>query len=479
MKLQRLLYNIDYLKSKKDTIMSWAVLILVIIAYFDIGLAVGLLLLVILTAGTFMVLYKIGFRDKQLYLLLTIALLIHLSAALFINYANFQPFGGGGGGFKTAHLIGKAISENFKSGNFSLEGVSYYGRSHDPYQGYSLLVGILYTITLPKMIIGQLFNVWLSMLLVLTAYLIMLELDATPKLAFLTGVIISVYPSYIFYGSLLLKDGLVATLVLLGLFLTIKLIKYFSIRNFAIFFIIVLILNHLRFYVNYALILTFSICFILLSNLRFKKKVLVTVIIIPLIGLSPHIFDKQGFFGWHTFNSFFNKEKISFYHQKAYQPPSALEISEPQTSVDLTPVFDSEEFSIDPSLIGTKGYTSTWKREEVDFNKEPVKFLINYSTYFSYVLLGPFPFQFTEARHYFALFETLPWYVLCFFIIIGIYQSIKSKNKIALPLLVFSILLTGVMLVFISNFGIITRIRIPVFIALLCFIPFAINYLEL
>jgi len=68
----------------------------------------------------------------------------------------------------------------------------------------------------------------------------------------------------------------------------------------------------------------------------------------------------------------------------------------------------------------------------------PLMFVVNYLKSFVYVLLGPLPWQMKYPRHFLALFETIPWYFLLFFIIKGIVASVKSY-RIAVPLIIFSL----------------------------------------
>ena len=65
-----------------------------------------------------------------------------------------------------------------------------------------------------------------------------LEINGSKKLALLVGLIISIYPSYLYFGSILLKDTVVIPLVLAGMLLLIKMLKSFTVWKFLIFFII-------------------------------------------------------------------------------------------------------------------------------------------------------------------------------------------------------------------------------------------------
>lgn len=441
---------------------------LIAIAFFDRALVLGLIVLSFLMLITFFVLSKLGLRNKTLFRLLIIVLIIHLGAVLFIYYFDFQPFSGGTGGYKNCHIIATEISENFKQGNFSFEGVSHYENGRYPYRYYALVIGVLYTITMPEMIIGQIFGVWLAILAIIFVYLIVKELGVSRKWAFIIGLIVTLYPSYLFYSSLLLKDGLVTLLSLFGLLLCLRLIKNFSWKKFIIFYLSLGLLIHFRIYVGYALFFSFIVSWILLSKLKpLKKKVIYGIIIVILLGFLPEISIDQGFYGIKTFKNFFNPEALVYYQQEAYFPSSLIseEISKAESISEQL----AKEKKI--KLGGIKGYDSSWPKEEIVFKQRPYKYLSNEFKYFIYISFGPLPWQLKKPIHYLALLEMIPWYILFLFIIKGIYQSIKNRNKLVFPLILFSLMVLVSISIFINNFGIITRIRTPAFIALLSLIP--------
>ena len=440
------------------------VLALIVIAFFDKALVLGLILLFVLTTITFSVLSKFGLGSKKLFLLLIIAIIINLGAVLFINYFDFQPFSGGSGGYNNVHLIATELSNNFKVGNFSFEGVPYYEDGKYPYRHYSVIIGLIYTLLIPEMIIGQIFQVWLGMLSILTVYLIVRAIGGSKKWAFLVGLLTSLYPSYLFYGSLLLKDVLVTLLSLLGLLLTIKLIKKFSWRQFLFFYISIIFLFHFRFYIGYILLFTFIVSWLLLARLEtIRKKIVYGLIIIFLLGFTPKIALNQNYYGLDNLKEYLNSKTITFYQEKAYLPAVTTIIDKPDEPDEL----DNSNLS---SL--SIGFTSTWARDDTNFKEEPLKAFGSYLKYFSYALLGPFPNQLKINYQFLALVETIPWYILSFFIIRGFWRSVKLRNVLILPLIIFSFLVILMMTIFINNFGIITRIRIPALISLLCLMTY-------
>ena len=196
-------------------------------------------------------------------LLFLIVFLIHIIAVLFVYYTRFQPFNGGD--YREYNSVAQDISSRLHQGDLSLDGlkVSHY---------YPVIVGYIYALTTPDMLMGQLFNAWLTAILVIVAYFIVIEVGGSPKQGFLAGLIISFYPSLAFFSSLLLKDVLVALLCVVGLLMLLKIIKNFSWSKFFILYLALLGLTHFRFYISFSLVFAFIICWILLSNLEIKTR---------------------------------------------------------------------------------------------------------------------------------------------------------------------------------------------------------------
>jgi len=437
----------NFLKSRKNIIGIISFIIAIdVISFFDIVLAIGFVFVGFLIAITCLIFSKAKIGSKNIYLLFFIAFLIHLSVVLFIYYSNFQPFGGNYGDYILCQQQAEEIAQRVSQGNFSLGGLSI---SHY----YPVVIGYIYALTLPEMLIGQLFSVWLAAISVILVYLIIIKIEGSKKSAFLIGLITAIYPSYLLFGSLLLKDSLVIPLVLAGLLLTLKLIKNFSWKNFIIFYLTLGVLIHFRFYVAYALLFTFIFCWLLLSKFNFKKKFNYGIVIIFLLGFLPQFFG-YGYYGIKTMKNYLTPEKITFYREVAYSP---------------TPVF-LKPSTVAPENFTEKIFVKIFPKIKKELNNPGTNSTVkmnNKAQSFTSVALGPFPSQIQSYKQLFILLETFPWYFLLFFIIRGAFVALK-RQRIALPLLVFSIISLGVLALFIPNFGIITRIRIPSFIALLC-----------
>ncbi|MFH1968255.1 MAG: hypothetical protein ABIJ84_02620 [bacterium] len=470
--------------SKYQKFIFFSCLILAVFSFIDKTLAVGTIFIAFLTSVTFIFINK-NKEEKQrkiLSALFIIVFLLHILGVLFLYYANFQPFSGGYGDFVVYERQAQEIVDRVQQGNLSLQGV---GIGHY----YPVIIGYLYAFTVSSMLIGQILNAWLVAIIVIFVYLIVREIGGSEKQGFLTGLITSAYPSLAFYGSLLLKDALVVLLCLVGLLLTIKIIKRFSWIIFSIFYITLTALIHFRFYVGYAVMFSFIISWFLVSAFNLKKRIIYGIILLVLLGFSPQ-FLGYGYFGFKNFKAFLNPETITYYREIVYALPTQSQPADSQPAdsqpadsqpADSQPA-DSQPADSQPADSQPADSQPIIGRDSTTIVKtgfeNPFTFLKNTSLSFINSLFGPFPWQMTQKKHFLVLSEVIAWYFLFFFIIKGIKKSIKDKYKVILPLIIFSILLIGVLSLFMTNFGIITRIRMPAFLSLLCLFPLGFEKLK-
>lgn len=461
---------------KKSTIIGVliGVIILAVIFFFDRGLAVGLFLLCLFSGITLFFLSKRKERDKIPQILFLITLLIHLAAVLFICWTEFSPFGGGAD-YTLYHGNGVEIARRLKAGTFSTEGLhmTHY---------YSVLIGFLYFLTLPEMIIPQALTAFLAALSCLLVYFICLEIGAQKKWAFLVGLLVSLYPSYLFFGSVLLKDTLVIPLILISLLFCLKLIKKFSIKHFLFFYIALGLAIHFRFYVGFAVMFTFILFWIFWGRIssglwgwsKLKTKIIYTIIIIPLLGFLPQ-FSGYGYYGTKPLEYYVTGTSITLYREIFYAPEKPVVIKEPVVPEKPKTMFKKIFSKIFPKIGERTPEIDSGTGSSIVIGtglENPSSFIINSFRSFIYVLLGPLPWHIRYYNQLVAFLETFPWYVLLFFIIKGGLGALRRYQRPAIVVLFFALFSLAVLSLFINNFGIATRIRIPSFIALLCLIPF-------
>lgn len=419
--------NLESKKNRIIGVLAISLITLIGIFLFDHALALGLILLTILMSATSFAIWKLQLFRKELFFLILIVLVVHVGAVLFINYADFQPFSGGTGDYTRYHAEATEIASRLHQGNFSLDGV---GVAHV----FPVIIGYVYALTTSAMIIGQLFNVWLSVLAIIFLYFIIIELYNSPRWGLIIGSIGALHPSFIFFSSLLLKDVLVIVLAMASVFFLLKLLKKFSFKYFLLFYLTLSLVIHVRFYVGFVLAAVFVLAWLFLSSMTIKKRVIYALFLIPVLGTAPQI-SGYGYLGAPIFFKFLNVDRIAFYKEQIYQGE------------------------------GDIGKSSSYKI--IDKNSS---FLENSSRSLSFAFFGPFPWNMKYKKHLFVLIETIPWYFLYLFIATGVYASFRRHRK-ALPLFLFSMATIGLLALFFSNFGIISRIRIPAMLLLLGFLP--------
>lgn len=461
--------------------------------FFNVALSFAMLFFIFLFCLTLVVLLKCKIAKKELLTLLAIGLLIHIGIAFLISIPGVNLVGGGAD-YEGYHTMAREIAQRAWAGNFSLEGVR---GGHD----FTLVVGAAYSLFYPDILIGKVLILWFFCLSLIFSYLIIVEMGVGAKIAFWTGILISLYPSYVFFGNLLLKDTVVTPLVLLTLLICFKMLKEFSWPKFLLFFIFLTVIIHLRFYIGYALMFSFLCSWFLVTD--FKRKLLYGFYIFFLLGFSPYVLG-NGYYGVDVLREFINPERITIYREIAYNPDSPNnENLDPILPGQLIPLTENQSPPPQPTPVAENqnnnpvtndtssqevpsGFGSSFV-VETGLGKGPLAFTKNSITSFSYGLLGPFPWQLRYQRQYVALFETVPWYAILAFFLYSFLMCVKEKKflrlahakRFTIVLIIFGILAMGGLSLFINNYGIIMRIRIPIVISLLIAgILMFDNYLE-
>src|SRR3989338_8718761 len=477
------------LNKKNFLLWSYALLVVLMVFTFFInkGMFSAFLLLIILLYSTFFVLKKYNILTKNLKTILLISFILHFILVILIYNFDIRPFGGGAD-YEGYQKIAQQTSENFRMGNFSLDGAHY---GHD----FTVVIAVIYYIFGSDPLVGRFLLVWFFIMAVLFAYMVIREIGGSEKKAFLIGLFLNFYPSYAYFGSILLKDTIVIPLLLFGVFLIIKLVRRFSLMNFIIFFFITMAVSHLRFYVGYALILTFIITWFVYCLPNYKRKIFLGLILTLLIGYSPFAIG-QGYFGLNSFTEFLNQEKITQYREISYNPnakvqeldnpnakvqeldnPNAKvqELDNPNAIAQEADNFDAEygtQIIVNEKQVNGTGSSFVVK---TGLNQGILSFTVNSMKSFIYAAVGPFPWQLKNKRQMVSLMETVPWYLLLIVFVYSLTKFIKREKlsglakflKDTAPLWSFAILALGALSLFINNYGIISRIKIPIFIFLI------------
>ncbi|MBM3206358.1 MAG: hypothetical protein FJZ43_01930 [Candidatus Staskawiczbacteria bacterium] len=490
----------------------------IVLGFFNLALVLAIGFVFILLIILFSLLFYLNIRDKNVYIVALVVFLIHMVFAMVfyvLNYHTSIRIFGGGADFDLYQNNAIEFANRLRHGIFSVEGL--YLRHY-----FAIIMGFIYFITIPDPVVGQMFTVFTSVCSAVLLYLLIVEIGGSRKWAYWITIISSFYASYAIFGSVLLKEIFVIPLILLSLLILIKLFKKFSLVYFIWLFIVITAIIHFRFYIGFALMFTFVICCFLISKMSLRNKVGLSII----IGLAPAIMG-FGYFGWIPINQYLALDQIRILRDVIYAPVSPEdaqklidEKNEVNQNNDKTAGFSeevkkdsnkkvdflSEGFSEDTNttvdffkerkkanaefktlegrpltpeeIAKTSGTSSSFSVKSETNN--PFMFLVNYGISFLYSFFGPFPWQIKEARQISAFAEVIPWWVIFVSILYGVYKSIQNegvkkfwgKYMYALPMVIFGIISIGVISLFINNYGIIMRIRIPVLLSFLAILSF-------
>lgn len=436
----------------------------------------GLLLLSVLGGGMFLLLKRFGLMDISLRNLLLVALLIHVAAAYFIYTARVYPFGGGEGDQLFYHRSALEISKNFRQGDFSIENIREELKKESMDQSYPVFVALFYALTVQDKFIGQMISVWFFLLSLVILYFVMKEIGVGESWRFRTGIIAALYPSYLYFSSMMLKESLIAFLFLLSLLLSLKLMKHVSFKIIIFLFLVLFFLFHFRLYVGIAALGGFALALLLSQAFPFKKKLAWSVAVFLLAGFMP-LFAGKGYFGVSEIRSFLQPQRLAEYNQRVGDSAS------PHTNLfSLADVFKNPSLLI-RSLFpedSSKNITPSLHRKAASSTREDSKggiggLLKTLPQSFLAVLWGPFPWEMKYTQQLFALAETIPWYIISFLLSKNL-RRLSKHWRIILSAVFMGMVLLLIIAAFTNNYGTYIRIRIPAFLALLSILPFALSY---
>lgn len=366
-------------------------------------------------------------HDSNLNFLFVITIIIHLAVVLVLEYTQFYPFGGGRDDL-FYHETAITIANRIHDGEFSLQGL-------DLPQYYPVVLGIIYAAFGSTQLIAKSFGVIFAALSAALIYLICREMGASSKKSFWSGMVVNLYPSYLFYGSLLLKDTLIVPLALAGLLLSIKLLRRFKLWLFSLFIADLIALAFLRSYLGITLFLSFAASFFLFSRIKKINKIIYLLFISIAACLIPFIFG-YGLFGSSLIAQLLNPDFIASFREANY--------------------------SIGGSSTGIV----------INFSN-PIAFIATYIPSFIYVLLGPLPWQIASLSQLPALAEIVIFYPIIYLALSNILRPGIIKK--AAPLLFFGLGLVMAIALFSDNLGANTRLRIAAYLAFACLAPLGIS----
>ncbi|MFH1584676.1 MAG: hypothetical protein ABIB12_00925 [Patescibacteria group bacterium] len=450
--------------------------------FFDRDVGLAMLLAFLLGGITFLVFRRARVEQGLLFLFVG-ALAFHGAVVLFLHYTGFQPFTGGDYGIY--HASAQEVAARLHQGVFSLEGIPL------PHY-YPVIIGVFYALFTPSMVVGQMFNAWLASFVVVLLYFLARETGASRAWAVVVGLLGMAYPSFVFFGDLLLKEHVVTLLVLAGLLLVLRILKHFSWWKILFLFALAIFMVHFRVYVGLIFIGVFLLSWMLLAQMPLRKRAFLGVFLFVVFGFAP-LLAGDGYYGSVFVSRAIDSKVVRYYKEEVFNPefqsvgPVLETIPAEETYENIIKKWERTpegqpkyvEGGAAMDLPGDAAVSkSSRNKASVTYLttgfENPLLFLWNYARSFLLTTFGPFPWHFKTPLHAITLLETVPWWVLAALIGKGIIVKFRrNRRSPEFALALFSFAAFAALAFYFNNFGILMRIREPAFLALLPFLPFA------
>ncbi|HEX8747035.1 MAG TPA: glycosyltransferase family 39 protein [Pyrinomonadaceae bacterium] len=235
------------------------------------------------------------------------------------------------------------------------------------------------------------------------------------KVARLTALITAFYPSLILWSSQGLKDGLIVFLLSIVMLLTLKLGEQFTLKSVVLLGFTLLGLLSLRFYIFYMVVAAIGGSLVIGMRTLTANSMIRQLATAIIIGLFLTYFGVLRT-ATQQFEAFGNLDKVQ-----------TGRLDQVQTA--------SSSFGKDVDVSTTSGALSAIPMG------------------MTYLLFAPFPWQLANLRQSLTLPEMLMWWASVPFLVLGLWFTLKFRLRQALPILMFSMMLTLSYSIFQGNVG--------------------------
>ena len=358
------------------------------------------------------------------------ALLFRLAFGLFIHVFDLRGFFGGdalaydlSGGQLADIWSGKVVTGNaFTQSALQMSGSGW---------GMNYLTGIIYFTLGKNIYTAQSFCAVIGAATAPLAYICAYDIFNNRKVGKVSALLVAFFPAFIIWSGQLLKDGVIVFLLVVIMIMVLRLQEKLSYSSVAILILAMFGIISLRFYIFYMVILAVVGAFII-GQSSSPKAIIQRLAVLIILGL-----------GLTYLGVLRNASK----ELDRYGSLEAVQ----RSRSDLAKSAGSG-FGEDVDVSTTEGALSTI----------PIGFV--------YLMFAPFPWQMGSLRSGFTLPEILVWWSMMPLLATGILYAVKTRLRKALPVLIFTLMLTLAYSVFQGNVGTAYRQRTQIQVFLFMFI---------
>lgn len=359
-----------------------------------------------------------------------LAVALRMLFGIFVYSNSLQDFFGGdantyhanGSGWLDVWLDGVEPSDRLLYQNKPASGAGW---------GMNYLVASIYLITGKNLLAGQAFCAVIGAATAPLVFFCSRMVYNNLRVAKIAAYSIAVFPSFIIWSSQLMKDGLVIFLLVCTMILTMRLSEKFHPLTLGLLILCLFGVLSLRFYIFYMVVVAVVGSFVVGLS-KSNTSILFRLLLTAVLGVVLTYFGPG--------------ERMS---------------------AQLTTFGNLERMQMSRSDLA--------KRANSGFNEESDISTVEGALAalpigFSYLMLAPFPWAAENLRQAITIPEVIIWWMCIPFILFGLVYTIKHRSRVALPILIFSLLLTIAYSLFQGNVGTAYRQRTQIQVFFFIFI---------
>ena len=356
-------------------------------------------------------------------------LLVRITVGAVINAFKLQEFFGGDA--FTYDYYGMAVLDAFRYKKGVLDGDVQVWVSGSGW-GMLYLVASIYALVGRNMLAVQFFNAVLGAATAPIIFLCARHIFQNVRVAKVAALSVAFYPSLVLWSSQGLKDGPIVFILALTMLATLKLGERLSLKYMVVLGLSLFSVLTLRFYIFYMLAVASAGAFLIGMRPQTSQSLVRQTVVVLVLGLGLTYFGVVRMAG-ATFEQYGNLEAVQ------------------RSRADLVRSANTG-FGGDVDVSTAAGALSAM----------PLGM--------AYLLFAPFPWQLASLRQSITLPEMVAWWAAFPMLLMGIWFTLKHRLRQALPILLFTTMLTLAYSIFQGNVGTAYRQRSQILVFYFIFV---------
>ncbi|HZT57096.1 MAG TPA: glycosyltransferase family 39 protein [Pyrinomonadaceae bacterium] len=371
-------------------------------------------------------------EDRQRAFMLRVfvaAILVRASVGTIIYAFHLQDFFGGDA--LTYDLFGTSVMSSWRAGTPVIQEVNDWARAGGGW-GMIYMVGAIYYVTGPNMLAVQFVNAVVGAATAPVIFLCARHIFQNLRVAKLSALLVAFFPSLVLWSSQGLKDGPIVLLLAAAMLATLRLGERLSLKYAALLVLAMSAIITLRFYVFYMLTAAVVGSFVIGMRPVTSQSLARQLAVVLFLGLGL---------------TYLGVLRTAGAQVEMYGNLQAVQ----RSRSDLAHSANSG-FGQDVDVSTASGALTA----------VPVGM--------TYLLFAPFPWQVASLRQSITLPEMLVWWASFPLLVLGVWFTLRYRMRQALPILIFTTMLTLAYSIFQGNVGTAYRQRSQILVFYFIFV---------